>query len=124
MSESKNSNDTINTMRKGFVSQDEIEWEIIDNGVRRKILSYDENLMVAVSEFKKGAIGVVHTHPHRQVTFISKGRFEVQLGKEKKILKKGDSFLIDPSLNHGVIAIEDSVLVDVFSPYREDFLSK
>lgn len=110
------------TTRKGLLSQDEIEWENVATGIRRKILSYDENLMIAVSEFKKEAVGYIHNHPHRQITYITHGKFEVQIENEKKILKEGDSFLIDPSLSHGVIALEDSVLVDVFAPYREDFL--
>jgi quercetin dioxygenase-like cupin family protein len=78
--------------------------------------------MIAVSEFKKGAVGNLHNHPHRQITYITRGKFEVQIENVKKILMEGDSFLIDPALSHGVLALEDSVLVDVFAPYREDFL--
>ena len=117
-------NEILNISPNWFISQDEVEWEKIDDGIRRKVLSYDENLMMAVSEFKKGAIGIIHNHSHRQITFITRGIFEVQIENEKKILKEGDSFLVLPSLNHGVIALEESILVDVFAPYREDFLNK
>ena len=80
--------------------------------------------MMTLVEFKKNSRGSVHTHPHRQVTYIIHGSFEVQIEDEKKVLKQGDSFFILPSLTHGVMALEDALLVEVFSPLREDFFKK
>ena len=124
MNGQKTTDEVLNISHKGFLTNDDFEWETLHNGIRRKIFGYDENLMMAVAEFKKDAVGSIHSHPHTQVTFIARGSFEVQIDNEKKILKEGDSFFIAPSLEHGVTALEDSILVDVFTPYREDFLKK
>jgi quercetin dioxygenase-like cupin family protein len=78
--------------------------------------------MMTHVKFRKGAVGTVHHHPHRQVTYIERGSFEVFIGKETKVLKAGDCYFIPPYVNHGVVALEDSSLVDVFAPARTDFL--
>ena len=48
----------------------------------------------------------------------------MNIGGEKKVQKTGDVFMIEPNIEHGVIALEDSALIDVFNPHREDFLKK
>jgi quercetin dioxygenase-like cupin family protein len=101
-----------------------VQWEEAGEGIRRKILGYDQDLMMVVVEFKKGSIGQEHKHPHRQVTYIIEGSFEVLVGNERKVLKSGDGFFVPPDVVHGVIALENSLLTDVFSPYRADFLKK
>ena len=78
-------------------------------------------MMVEVS-FKKGGIGSMHSHVNEQISYISKGSFRVTLGEETKILIQGDSFYVPAKLSHGVAALEDSVILDVFTPIRENFL--
>jgi quercetin dioxygenase-like cupin family protein len=46
----------------------------------------------------------------------------VQIGEMKKVLKAGDAFYIPPNSLHGVVCLEKGVLIDVFSPMREDFV--
>ncbi|MDP2884473.1 MAG: cupin domain-containing protein [Ignavibacteria bacterium] len=105
-----------------FVKAEQLSWETVGEGVQRKILGYDPKIMMVCVKFKKASVGSVHKHPHRQVTFIERGSFEVQIGSEKQTLKAGDCYYIPPDVEHGVIALEDSSLVDVFTPAREDFL--
>jgi Uncharacterized conserved protein, contains double-stranded beta-helix domain len=106
-----------------FIINDKIEWEEAGKGVQRKILGYNKDIMMLEVDFKKGGIGYLHKHPHKQVTYIIAGKFEVQIGNETKILRKGDCYIIPSDIEHGVIALEDSKLVDVFTPCREDFLN-
>jgi len=80
--------------------------------------------MLVLAKFDKGGIGYVHQHPHRQVTYVAKGKFEVQIKNEKKILTQGDCFYIPPDTDHGAVCLEEGLLIDVFNPYREDFLNK
>jgi len=108
--------------KTGFIFQDDSEWELVGEGIRRKILAYEKDLMLVVFEFKKGSIGYLHKHPHKQVGYLVKGSFEVTINGEKKILKTGDSYLTLPNIEHGVLALEESILIDVFTPYREDFI--
>jgi quercetin dioxygenase-like cupin family protein len=107
---------------KPFISSGEIDWETLDGGVERKILGYDDEVMMVHVRFEKGAIGSLHHHIHRQVSFVESGRFEVIIDGEKKILEKGDSFFVAPNLVHGVVALEAGSLIDVFTPARQDFI--
>ncbi len=108
---------------KIFIKSDDINWESVGNGLTRQILCYDSELMMTRVVFEKGAVGAPHHHPHRQVSYVEKGTFEVDIAGEKSILKTGDSFFVPPDKVHGVVALEDSALVDVFTPYREEFLT-
>ncbi len=109
-------------VKAGYCYNEDVEWENVADGVRRKILCYDANLMLVLVEFKKGSIGYLHEHIHTQVSYLISGSFEVQIGDEKKIQKAGDTYFLLPNIRHGVVALEDSSLIDVFTPVREDFL--
>lgn len=94
-----------------------------DKGMTRQLLGYDPTLMVARVTFELGAVGQMHDHPHAQVTYVESGRFDVTIGDETKTLGGGDSFYVPPNVSHGAVCTEAGVLLDVFSPAREDFLS-
>jgi len=105
-----------------FIHAAEQEWEDQGGGVQRRILGFDEALMMVRVKFEPGAVGTVHHHPHRQVTYVEAGRFEVEIGGERRTLEAGDSFFVPPEVAHGVKALESGALIDVFAPAREDFL--
>ena len=109
------------TKSEAFISGND-QWEDVGPGVSRKILGYDEQLMLVCARFEQGAVGTLHHHPHRQVTYVAAGRFEVEIDGAKKTLETGDSFFVAPDLVHGAVALEAGVLVDVFTPARQDFL--
>lgn len=109
---------------KSFQSSGEIPWESVDNGVERKILGYDDQLMMVCVRFEKGAVGILHHHVHRQISYVQSGLFEVTIDGAKKILEEGDCFFVAPDLVHGVVALERGSLVDIFAPARMDFLKK
>jgi quercetin dioxygenase-like cupin family protein len=94
-----------------------------EEGVTRRILSYSEDLMMCEITFEKGAEGNVHSHPHLQITYIVKGSFLFTIDGEAKVIKAGDSVYMPANSVHGTVALEDSVLVDVFNPKRDDFLN-
>lgn len=108
--------------QEGFVRDTDTVWESVGDGVKRKILGFDPELMMVRVTFCRGAVGPVHRHPHRQVTFIEYGSLEVNIGDRKRVLKTGDCYFIPPEIDHGVVALEESSLIDVFAPAREDFL--
>ena len=105
-----------------FLFESALPWENLGNGLRRQIYGYDDKIMMVKVDFTKGAIGTLHQHPHTQSTYVVSGEFEVTIGDEKKVLKQGDGFLAPPNAIHGVVCLDASVLLDVFSPVREDFL--
>lgn len=107
---------------KIYYKSDSTEWEKIDDYIDRQIVGYNESLMMVNVRFKKGGIGYKHKHPHIQVTYVAEGKFEVNIGEDISILEKGDSFFVPSNVLHGVECLEDGILVDVFSPFREDFI--
>jgi len=110
-------------VEKIIIKNEEINFEEIEAKVKRKILSRGGSMMAVEVHFKKGGIGKKHNHSqHEQISYILKGEFEVEVGEEKKILSKGDSFYAGENVEHGVRALKDSVILDVFTPQREDFL--
>lgn len=109
---------------KDFLIDSEIGREVVGDGIKRKIMGYDDKVMMVNVLFDKGAIGTLHEHYHSQVTNVAKGSFEVTIGGVTKVMKQGDCFYIPPHIVHGVLCLEDGLLIDVFSPIREDFMQK
>jgi quercetin dioxygenase-like cupin family protein len=107
---------------KVFIENADIAWETTAPGMRRKIMAYDESLMIVKVEFETGGIGTLHQHYHTQITHVEKGVFEVEIGGEKKVLRAGDAFYVPPHVIHGAVCLEAGVLIDTFSPMREDFI--
>ncbi len=107
-----------------FLFGDNIEWEVVGEGVKRKIMGYDDSIMLVNVHFDKGGIGPMHAHYHSQVTYVVSGIFELTIDKETHLLKGGDSFYIPPNVLHGAVCKESGVLIDVFSPIREDFMGE
>jgi quercetin dioxygenase-like cupin family protein len=105
-----------------FIKDSDIEWEILDESCKRKIMAYNDDLMIVKVHFKKGGIGAIHQHIHSQGSYVESGVFEVVIDDEKKILQQGDVFFIPPSIDHSVIALEEGILVDSFNPMRSDFI--
>jgi quercetin dioxygenase-like cupin family protein len=105
-----------------FVRQAHTAWETVGDGVRRQILGHGPDLMLVRVEFRKGAVGTMHDHPHRQVTYVVRGSFDAQVDGETQRLGPGDCFFVRADLPHGVVALEDGTLIDVFTPAREEFL--
>ena len=107
---------------KLFVESADVEWEVTAPGMKRKVMAYDESLMLVRVEFEKGAVGTLHSHPHVQISHVESGLFEVEINGEKKNLSAGDVFYVPPHALHGAVCLEPGVLIDVFSPMREDFV--
>lgn len=105
-----------------FQTADDISWEDLGDGVQRQMLGFDAKAMMVKVKFESGAIGSVHQHPHTQVTFVESGSFLVTIDGNSALLKKGDGFRVPSNALHGVKCEEAGVLVDVFSPLREDFI--
>jgi quercetin dioxygenase-like cupin family protein len=105
-----------------FIHSSRTTTESAAEGITRQILGYDDHLMLVRVVFTCGAVGVLHHHPHRQVSYIESGSFEVEIDGVRQILKQGDSYFIPPNVAHGAVALEDGALIDVFAPARQDFL--
>lgn len=108
---------------KQFSPGSEIPMEDMADGIKRQILGYTPNLMMVKVYFEKGAVAASHSHPHQQVGYILKGKFEFKIEDEKKVLYEGDCFIVQDNLTHGAVCLEEGIILDTFSPMREDFLN-
>jgi len=116
-----NSQEEIKTT-EAFVTDSSKEWEEVAPGMRRKIMSYDNRVMLVKVEFEEGAIGALHNHYHTQISYVENGSFNVEIDGKIVLLNKGDVFYVAPNLIHGVVCLKAGMLIDVFSPVREDFI--
>ncbi len=107
------------------VKTDDIIWEDLGNGLKRKIMASGGKIMSVEVSFTKGAIGAIHTHPHQQISYILEGSFNYELKGKVYKLKTGDTCYVAPGEPHGVVSLEgNSRILDLFTPQREDFIKK
>ncbi|WP_137168181.1 cupin domain-containing protein [Salinimonas lutimaris] len=114
----------MNKQSELFLFGNETEVEDLGGGLKRQMLGYNEELMAVKVFFDKGAEGYTHKHRHSQVTFVVEGEFHFSIDGEMKVLKAGDSCLIPPYAEHGAVCPTGGILIDTFSPPREDFLKE
>ena len=107
---------------KTLVEDHDVPWEVLDEKVSRKIMSYNQDLMLTKVAFKQGGVGAKHKHPHLQMSYIAAGVFKITIGNDSKTLKAGDVYLVPSNTLHSAVCIEDGLLIDVFNPMREDFV--
>lgn len=105
-----------------FQFGNQIKVEDMGDGVKRQLYGFNGQLMMVKVIFEKGAVGALHHHPHTQITYVENGVFEMTIGDKKEIITQGDGFYVPPHELHGIVCLEAGVLIDVFSPQREDFL--
>jgi quercetin dioxygenase-like cupin family protein len=112
----------MNRINQPFAFDSDVAWEPAGEGIRRKILTYNAEVMMVRVAFEAGAVGAAHSHPHIQCSLVVQGVFDITIAGRTERLKEGDSFLVPPDAIHGAVALEAGVLLDVFTPMREDFV--
>ncbi|NYT10935.1 MAG: cupin domain-containing protein [Methanomassiliicoccales archaeon] len=90
-------------------------------GVKRKMLSCGERVQIIEFFLPKGAAFPLHTHPHEQTGYIASGKLHVRIGNEEADLGPGDGYFVPSNMEHGTMAIENCVNIDVFSPPRDEY---
>jgi quercetin dioxygenase-like cupin family protein len=90
-------------------------------GVYRKTLVYDNSLMLCHFTLEKNAEISLHNHKEYQICYVIKGKLRFITENHEFIAKEGDSHIFDSNEKHGALVLEDSEVVDVFNPAREDY---
>jgi quercetin dioxygenase-like cupin family protein len=91
-------------------------------GVSYKTLVHGERTLLAEFHLDKGAVVPTHSHPHEQTGYVVSGRMEFTIGDEHFDAVAGTSWCIPSDVPHGVTVLEDTVVIEVFSPVREEYL--
>lgn len=112
-------------LRETRLDMQKYKWDTVpverlsDNIRRRMIVGVNE--MLVRWEFQKGAVAARHTHPHEQVVVMVQGRLRLIVRDVETILEPDDILVIPPNVPHAAEALEDTIVIDIFSPPREDF---
>ena len=107
---------------ENFQFETDITWTDADPKIQRQVYGYNDQVMMVKVRFEKGGVGTMHQHPHTQVTYVESGVFEMTIGDEKKVIRKGDGYFVPPNVLHGCVCLEAGMLIDCFTPMREDFV--
>ena len=91
-------------------------------GLKRRVLAYNEKLFIAEHEMVKGWTGTAHSHPHDQIVYVVHGHLKVTCQGKTVDIRTGDTFVVRGGVEHGASALEESLVIDVFTPCREDYL--
>lgn len=80
-----------------------------------------DSFTIAHWEIKAGASAPVHTHVHEQTVDVIKGRLELTIDGQAKVLEAGEGAIIPSMVPHGAKALTDCFVIDTFCPVREDY---
>jgi quercetin dioxygenase-like cupin family protein len=96
--------------------------ERIAEGIDRQMI-YGDKLMVCRLRIAPHIVTTPHTHHHEQITMVEKGPVRYIVGGVERICATGDVLHFPPHVEHGATMLDEEViLVDIFTPIREDFL--
>jgi quercetin dioxygenase-like cupin family protein len=90
-------------------------------GMRRQVLAFDPNLMLVRHHLERGWKGAKHKHPHSQLIYVVRGCIVLESDGQTIEMDAGDSAVVGGNVEHQATALEDSEVLDVFTPYREDY---
>jgi len=105
-----------------FTKKSDTDYRELVDGVEMKTLAHGAKTLLAKFHLKKGAAIPLHEHIYEQTGFMVSGKMRFTIGAEQFECKPGDTWCIPGDVPHGVEVLEDSVVVEVFSPVREDYL--
>ncbi|WP_312663529.1 cupin domain-containing protein [Pantoea sp. CTOTU49201] len=106
-----------------FIYKGATQLDDLGNGVTRRILAHGGTMMAVEVTFEQDAVGPLHHHPHEQLTYVLSGRFAFTIDGVTKEVSAGDTLYKAPNIVHGCVCLEAGVLLDTFTPQREDFLA-
>jgi quercetin dioxygenase-like cupin family protein len=110
------------TVLSGFGKVADLPWERINDKIQRRVLA-GSNGMIVWWKLKAGAYAAAHKHPHEQIVWMLKGRMDFRMENERRSMIGGDVAVIPGNVEHEGFFLEDTEVVDIFAPPREDFLT-
>jgi quercetin dioxygenase-like cupin family protein len=103
-----------------FEYSDALAVEMLPGLIRRTLIS-GERLMICRFDLDKGVKIPDHSHPHDQAGYVVSGKIRVTVDGKSCDLGPGDSYTAPPGVSHSALALEASVVVDTFTPPRDDY---
>jgi len=100
---------------------DGIELERLNPLSARQVI-HGETMTVARMHLSKGCLVPEHSHHNEQISLVEQGSLKFKLDGAERVLGAGELLRIPPNVPHSVVALEDSIAVDLFSPPRQDWI--
>lgn len=104
-----------------FIGTQDVEQIEMLAGVRRRTMATTDEAMLCQFQINEGSIVPFHHHMNDQVGYVISGKVKMTIGDSVRIMVAGDSYAIPGGIQHSATALVDSVVIDVFSPPREDY---
>lgn len=83
---------------------------------------FGRNLTLSFVSMEPNSVAPVHQHPQEQIGTVIEGSYEFELDGVKRVVRRGDVYVVPPNVPHGAVTLDEGCLVlDVFSPPREAF---
>lgn len=105
-----------------FYKNKEGEYTRLIDGIYIKTMVYGEKTLTAKFKLVKGSHLPLHSHPHEQTGYLVSGRMRFVAGGKTHLAEPGDSWCFAGDMEHSAEVLEDSVVIEVFSPMREEYL--
>jgi quercetin dioxygenase-like cupin family protein len=105
-----------------WVINKEIEGSSPAPGIVRKVLAYCDSMMCVEHYIDSNTDLAQHSHPHAQIAYVVEGSFRFTIGDETREVTKGDTLYVPGDIKHGAFCLEKGLVVDFFTPMREDFV--
>ena len=102
---------------------DEIALEKVTEMLSRKLVT-GEREMIAQIYLKRGCVVPNHSHESEQMTYVLQGALKMLVGGEEITVREGEVLHIPTSVSHQVEALDDTFVLDVFSPIRQDWVDR
>ena len=103
------------------MSEQENPWIDIAPGIKRRTITTGATMYQMRAELAAGSRLPEHHHPQEQIAHVIKGRMKLIVEGVPHELAAGDAFYLASNVPHGVETIEDTTVIDTFSPPREDY---
>lgn len=105
------------------ISWSEVEAKSVGEGIERRMV-WGEQLMACRLRFAPHVVTALHRHPHEQMTFVLQGRVRFTIEGKEQVAQGGDVVHFPSNVEHGATMLdEEVVLIDVFTPVRQDFIA-
>jgi len=103
-----------------FIKSKMAEVVNLTKSLEQKNLAFSKNCLLVEYIGEKGTTMDNHQHTNEQLGYLVEGKLEYTIGEEKYIAEPGDSWCIPEEVEHCAIALEDSRVIEVFTPVREE----
>ena len=105
------------------MSEQDNPWVDIAPGIKRRTITTGATMYQMRAELAAGSRLPEHKHAQEQIAHVIKGRMKLIVAGVPHELAAGDAFYLASSVPHGVETIEDTTVIDTFSPPRGDYLA-